>query len=325
MQNAEVRIEIIKGNNEGSKFRVTGERVVFGRAVDTDIVITDASASRKHAELVLSPEGYVLKDLNSSNGIYVNGKRLKEKLLVSGDIFAIGDHQYKYIVAQSPEAEPKLKKSEIAGLGASNNLNSGSMKASSLDLPPIPGGQGGGSKKRLIIYGVLGALLLFALVNSQNKNEPVKPAIDNASNNETTELTFYDKIAMQEVNYQTKVPEGMEDNYNKANDYYFSGRREFRVNNYVRALEEFKKALAFYPNHGQSRYYIKLTTNLIKQESVKNLNLGKKMMSLFKYNEAIRRFEEVINLNSRDPNSNIYKEAEKYRDIALKKDKSLFK
>lgn len=314
----EARIEILKGNNEGARFRVTGQRVVFGRAANSDIVITDPSASRAHAELIKMADGYVIRDLNSSNGIYVNGTKVSEYALRSGDIFSIGDHQYKYSVAESaPKEMPSPQK---AAAGAIPGLDKPSAP------PSVPGAAGGNpNKKRMIIYGGAGVfLLLFLLLAGSEDEETPKPKAG-INKTQEEEMSFYEKLANEEISYSRKIEPGMEDFYNKANEHYFAGRREFRVKNYVRAMDEFMKALTFYPKHGQSRYYAKRTSRLMKEESRKHIELGMKFMSQFRYDVAIKHFKEAMSLNVRDPNSKIYKKAEAMIKKAEKNRKTLFK
>src|SRR5258706_2259489 len=70
-------------------------RTSVGRKADNDITIPEESASRRHAELALNPEGnaLVLKDLGSTNGTFVNRERLNQpRRLVNGDDIRIGQH-----------------------------------------------------------------------------------------------------------------------------------------------------------------------------------------------------------------------------------------
>lgn len=65
---------------------------MIGRGVECDVVIKDAKASRKHCRLVRKEEGFVLEDLGSKNGTYVDGKRISEKIAMKPQqTFKIGD------------------------------------------------------------------------------------------------------------------------------------------------------------------------------------------------------------------------------------------
>ena len=111
----------------------------------------------------------------------------------------------------------------------------------------------------------------------------------------------------------------MREFFKKANDFYFEGRRELRMENYVRALDSFRKAVTFYPKHQRSNYYIKFLNEKIKEESRRHLSIGKKMLKQKRYNDAIRSFNEVMNLNLKTQGSKFFKEAERLRGIAEKR------
>ena len=74
-------------------FQVKSPRISVGRREDCDIVLSDTSASRSHAEITYDPRGEILKirDLGSTNGTYVNRERLSEPhLLKHNDVIRIG-------------------------------------------------------------------------------------------------------------------------------------------------------------------------------------------------------------------------------------------
>jgi pSer/pThr/pTyr-binding forkhead associated (FHA) protein len=68
-----------------------GTRTRIGRAAENDVVLPDPGVSRFHAEIERLPEGYVLRDLGSTNGTLVGGRRVRERLLEEGDILRCGD------------------------------------------------------------------------------------------------------------------------------------------------------------------------------------------------------------------------------------------
>jgi serine phosphatase RsbU (regulator of sigma subunit) len=77
-----------------SPFRqpLEGEAVSIGRASDCTIPIKDRYLSRKHAEIVSIGSGWMLKDLGSANGTYLNGTRVeRDEILKTGDRIRLGD------------------------------------------------------------------------------------------------------------------------------------------------------------------------------------------------------------------------------------------
>jgi hypothetical protein len=82
----------------------------IGRAIDNHLVLEDSAVSRKHANLVKTPKGYVIKDLNSSNGTFVNAISVKEALVKSGDVIQIGKFIFELREGTEEEIQAYLKK-----------------------------------------------------------------------------------------------------------------------------------------------------------------------------------------------------------------------
>jgi hypothetical protein len=75
---------------DGRQKRVDKRRVVLGRSRECDIQVEDANVSRRHAELRQEGATYWIVDLDSTNGIEVNGRRVKRAKLEPGDSFTVG-------------------------------------------------------------------------------------------------------------------------------------------------------------------------------------------------------------------------------------------
>ncbi len=70
--------------------------IVLGRDPDSDIMIDDEKASREHAQLRPSPRGWIVEDLDSTNGTRVNGFRTSAQLLLDGDHVLIGATDFTF-------------------------------------------------------------------------------------------------------------------------------------------------------------------------------------------------------------------------------------
>ncbi|HTQ24442.1 MAG TPA: FHA domain-containing protein [Candidatus Binataceae bacterium] len=74
-----------------------GGQTTLGRAVDNDIVVSDASVSRHHATVVPQDGGFALRDLSSQNGTFVRGQRIKDiRPLADGDDLRLGDAPFVF-------------------------------------------------------------------------------------------------------------------------------------------------------------------------------------------------------------------------------------
>lgn len=73
-----------------------GKFCQIGRGQDNDIVLSDSSVSKKHAQLAFNNEQWVVTDLNSSNGVLVNDQRTDEAILQNGDRIKIGRLEFLF-------------------------------------------------------------------------------------------------------------------------------------------------------------------------------------------------------------------------------------
>lgn len=105
MSPSSFRFIIRTGPNPGMVFELAEEVIMMGRDVTNDIVIGDAEMSRQHARLTRTPGGYVLEDLGSTNGTFVNGERLMApRVLNPGDLVGMGETVTMTFDAVSPES-----------------------------------------------------------------------------------------------------------------------------------------------------------------------------------------------------------------------------
>jgi hypothetical protein len=90
LEDLEVEREVAILSWDGQTRRVDKRRVVLGRSRECDIQVEDANVSRRHAELRQEGATYWIVDLDSTNGIEVNGRQVKRARLESGDTFTVG-------------------------------------------------------------------------------------------------------------------------------------------------------------------------------------------------------------------------------------------
>lgn len=85
------KITIVEGDGKGKEYVITKDEFTMGRASSNFIVLKEAKVSRQHASVKRRGTEYLLEDLHSSNGVYVNDERIKEHALADGDLIRIGD------------------------------------------------------------------------------------------------------------------------------------------------------------------------------------------------------------------------------------------
>src|SRR5256714_11846615 len=87
-----MQLTIKSGAGAGRTVQVEGTEFTIGREAGVDLVLADGKASRRHAALRVLPDGRAtLYDLGSSNGTFVDGRRIQSTLLQGGEQIQIGD------------------------------------------------------------------------------------------------------------------------------------------------------------------------------------------------------------------------------------------
>ncbi len=79
----------VEGDMEPKEI-VLSETISIGRSPSNDVVLKEAKVSRQHAAINKQNNEYILIDLKSSNGVYVNGKKVEEQVLQDGDQLSVG-------------------------------------------------------------------------------------------------------------------------------------------------------------------------------------------------------------------------------------------
>ena len=81
---------------DGERREIRKRRIVIGRSKDCDVQLADPNVSRRHAELRQEGTAYWVVDLDSTNGVEVNGKRLKRAKLDDGDTVTVGSTEITF-------------------------------------------------------------------------------------------------------------------------------------------------------------------------------------------------------------------------------------
>ncbi len=110
---------------DGREYEVSTGSLVIGREAGCEVVISSKKVSRRHAEIVSTPRGYILID-NSTNGTLVNGERVKgQRMLARADVITCGDHEFRFYAdtAEPPPAtSPRADEPARVPLGADQRL-----------------------------------------------------------------------------------------------------------------------------------------------------------------------------------------------------------
>lgn len=92
---------VIRGPNAGSRFLLDRELTTVGRHPESHLFLDDVTVSRRHAEIRNDDGALTIRDLGSLNGTYVNGDRVEERTLRTGDEVQVGRFKLVFLGSES--------------------------------------------------------------------------------------------------------------------------------------------------------------------------------------------------------------------------------
>ncbi len=176
---AQYQLVMHAGPTPGKTFPLEGDVITIGREAGNTIVINDAEVSRKHSQLTLQGGKYVLTDIGSTNGTFVNGQRITgSHVLVPGEVISLGEQinllfeslaqvdpnatmlssSARIAAAPSPAPAPAPAPQPVQSVGYAGRIPAGPEPG--MAEPPAKGG----SNRTLIIAVVVILVLLCCCV-----------------------------------------------------------------------------------------------------------------------------------------------------------------
>jgi hypothetical protein len=110
---AEWSAELIRIDGGNPVTHVLSRRTRIGRATGCELQIDSSSVSRHHALIMVGTRETIIEDLNSTNGVLVNGRKVTRVVLNDGDALTFGETQFRYMARPLPR-QPDSKPAEPA-------------------------------------------------------------------------------------------------------------------------------------------------------------------------------------------------------------------
>ena len=89
-------LRVLSGSNSGAVYELSRNTLVMGRDLDVQIQIADQGVSRRHAEIARVDELFLLRDLGSRNGTFINEESVAERVLREGDRIRVGSTVFAF-------------------------------------------------------------------------------------------------------------------------------------------------------------------------------------------------------------------------------------
>jgi pSer/pThr/pTyr-binding forkhead associated (FHA) protein len=108
------KLVVLTQSMAGRSFDLATERTTVGRVEDNAFQIAEPSVSSRHCEILLQGADIVIKDLNSTNGTFINGEKISEGVLKPGQTLRLGNVELKLDVPGAPAAPASAPSSPSA-------------------------------------------------------------------------------------------------------------------------------------------------------------------------------------------------------------------
>ncbi len=112
----EMVIGVLRGPYRGREFTFTADRVTLGKSPQNDIPLPDETVSREHVEIRREGRGYLLRDLGSTNGTFLDGAEIREAYLRTGSQVTVGETRFRFRAVRRQVAVEPYPEEELEGL-----------------------------------------------------------------------------------------------------------------------------------------------------------------------------------------------------------------
>ncbi len=122
------------------KFSLDTPAVTLGRGLESDVRLKDIKASRRHCQIVKTPQGFQVLDLSSGNGTYVNGIQIKQQMLNPGDKIQIGTTTITFVdggAAKPSGGTQRVQAAKAAG-APTTGRNTAAVKTAPVPAAQLP-------------------------------------------------------------------------------------------------------------------------------------------------------------------------------------------
>jgi len=178
---------------DGREYAIAGTSLVFGRDASCDVVVPGKDVSRRHAEIVQTPKGYLIVD-SSTNGTSVNDTRIEgQRLLARADVITIGEEKFRFYAdtAAPPPENPPAGPAASAPSAVPPTKGGQSLKETVHGVPAAPAASGASAASRPSV----GALASFLVRGGSLKGQrlSVKTPVVNIGRADYNDLVLPDE------------------------------------------------------------------------------------------------------------------------------------
>lgn len=280
-------LEFPEGAANVREIEVKDVEIVIGRGKTCQVVLTDKKSSRRHAGVSRQGSRCIVRDLGSSNGIYVNGEKVREQVLSGEDVLRIGDTEF---VFKAVHVDYELQKNDFLNPDSLAEADAGldvqplaaAVPQLAGAMPVVGGGQAGQAawipgmqsapteekglqgllgkwkalppRKRLLYLAAAGAAI-FMLLEEGETPAPVATEKPAARTTAAAPGASGDPQADAKANQEKLFEQLTPDQKKYVESQYVLAQQLFEAKDYERTYEELTKIFQLVPNYKFARDY----------------------------------------------------------------------
>ncbi len=104
LQNIRAVLVALEGDEAGTRYELARDYMEIGRAGDADIRIPRQDISRRHCLIFFKRDRFFIRDLESTNGTFLNGARIDEMPLTHGDTIQLGESTFQFVLEEKTKS-----------------------------------------------------------------------------------------------------------------------------------------------------------------------------------------------------------------------------
>ena len=306
------KLVVTKGKNEGKEYWIKGEETSIGRSPECDITISDNNISRKHTRVVFISGIFFVYDNESLNGTLLNGKKIIEAQIKTGDLIRIGETEFKFEYEKDAKGPDHQKTIPLFKAPPKDEAKPVDLKNSPLD-------------KRFILYLAASVIVLFTLLISFYAKK--HSSDDTVTSTPTPKFVFTQQpnVINSPNPTATETPGASATGSQKETDptkYYSQGLLAMMSNNYKEAITSFAKVLEIDPEHESAKIKIEKCKEELKKSIGEFYAEGIREYDILRYDRAILEWTKVMTL-AKDFDPGMYQKASDRIEEAEKRRASL--
>lgn len=293
-------------------YSLAADLAVIGRSKDCDLVLEDPGVSRRHAQVRRTPDGWIIDDLHSANGVLVNGNKVQSAALADNDSVGLGPVRLVFSSPRAPSSSPAtpgdddrtvFRRIVPAAKGTSTPASGGALqKWSSLD-----------KKFRLLLMAAAVVLVLLVLVSLCGREQTPRTS---QTARDVQEIQEQDVTDIPEPFAPVPVPPRSADPTDAvaaipgpgdepsaqavaldlAAEHAEAAQLSFDAGRLPDAVREWRMALDLDPGNETYRFRLETAIEQLTSRAEEAYRRGVRHYQFLRYEEAVREWNQVLHL-----------------------------